>query len=188
MSFNSSKMLMMSGVLRRCYAEHSRHDSASEMPGFLTSRLGLPPDDVREPSSDLHRLQSRTPGPETTASADVCRYSLKKALARLFAPLNGCGVTPNQRPGQDHMTRQAERILTLESLLREERHRTHELTEELISARSTLEQLGEVQAELCVERETGRQLVQFLEEAERESAELHALKTLATVNQCWQHI
>jgi hypothetical protein len=86
------------------------------------------------------------------------------------------------------MTRQAERILTLESLLREERHRTHELTEELISARSTLEQLGEVQAELCVERETGRQLVQFLEEAERESAELHALKTLATVNQCWQHI
>jgi len=185
MSFNSSKMLMMSGVLRRCYAEHSRHYSASELPGHLTSRLGLPHDDVREPSPDLHQLQSRAPVPETTVSADVCRYFLKKALARLFAPLNGCEVTPNQRPEQDHTTRQAEQIRTLESLLREERDRTHELTEELMSARSTLMQLGEVQAELCVERETGRQLVQFLEAAERESAELHALKTLATEKQCW---
>ena len=86
------------------------------------------------------------------------------------------------------MTTQAERIHTLELLLREERERTHELTQELLNARSTLEQLGEVQADLCVERETGRQLVQFLEEAERESAELHALKTLATQKQCWQHI
>ena len=188
MSFNSSKMLMMSGVLRRCYAEHSRHHSASELPGHLTSRLGLPHDDVREPSPDLHRLQSRAPVPETTVSSGVCRYFLKKALARLFAPLNGCEVTPNQRPEQDHTTRQAEQIRTLESLLREERDRIHELTEELMSARSTLEQLGEVQAELCVERETGRQLVQFLEEAERESAELHALKTLASEKQCWQHI
>jgi hypothetical protein len=188
MNFNSSKMLMMSGVLRRCYVEDSRHHSASEMPGFLTSRLGLPPDDVREPSPDLHRLHSRTPGPKTTVSTDVCHYFLKKAWARLFAPLNGCEVMPNQRPEQDHTPRQAEQIRILESLLREERDRTHELTEELMSARSTLEQLGEVQAELCVERETGRQLVQFLEEAERESAELHALKTLATEKQCWQHI
>jgi hypothetical protein len=158
------------------------------MPGLLTSRLSLPHDDVREPSPDLFRLQSSTPVPETAVSAGVCRHSLKKTLARLFAPLNGGGVTRNQAPEQNHMTRQAERVRTLESLLREERDRTHELTKELMSAQSTLKQLGEVQVELCVERETGRQLVQFLEAAERESAELHALKTLATEKQSWQHI
>jgi len=41
------------------------------------------------------------------------------------------------------------------------------LTQELLTARSALKQMEELQAELEVERETGKLLVQFLEEAER---------------------
>jgi hypothetical protein len=181
MSPKPFQMMMMSGVLRHGTVERrfdqgqAQHHSTGEMRGFLTSLWGLPHDAIQKPSVELHRLQSRTPDLRSTVSAGVWQFSLKRSLARLFTPFNGVGGMPNQGPEQHHATKQSERIRTLESLLKAERERTHKLSKELMSARSTLKQLSDVRAELDVERETGKQLVQFLEAAERESAELRAL-------------
>jgi hypothetical protein len=180
MSPKPFQMMMMSGVLRHGTVERrfdqgqARHHSTGEMRGFLTSLWGLHHDAIQKPSVELHRLQSRTPDLRSTVSAGVWQFSLKKSLARLFAPFNGVGDTRNRGPEQHHASKQTERIRTLESLLNAERERILQLSRELMSARTTLKRLSEVQAELDVERETGRQLVQFLEAAERESAELRA--------------
>jgi hypothetical protein len=180
MSPNPFQMMMMSGVLRRNTVERrfdrgqTQHHSTGDMRGFLTSLWGLPHDAIQKPSVELHRLQSRTPDLRSPVSAGVWQFSLKKSLASLFAPFNGVGDMRNRGLEQPHASQQTERIRTLESLLKAERERIRQLSRELLSARATLKQLSEVQAELDVERETGRQLVQFLEAAERESAKLRA--------------
>lgn len=178
MSPNPFQMMMMSGVLRhgtverRFDKEQARHYRAREMAGVLTSLRGLTHE---KPSRDLHRLQSRNPVQRTMVSAGVGQFSLKKSFGRLFARFNRLEGMPNQGPEQHHATKQSERIRTLESLLKAEREQIHTLSKELLSARSTLKQLSVVQAELHVERETGKQLVQFLEAAEQESAHLRIL-------------
>ncbi len=65
-----------------------------------------------------------------------------------------------------------------ESLLKAEQERTKQLRQELLTARSALKQMNDLQTELAVERETGQQLVQFLEEAEKEARKVPLLERL----------
>ena len=78
----------------------------------------------------------------------------------------------------NHSAIQAERSDSPESLLKAEQERTRQLKQELLTARSALKQMDELQSELAVERETGKQLVKFLEEAEREARKVPVLEQL----------
>jgi hypothetical protein len=66
------------------------------------------------------------------------------------------------------------RAQTLESLLKEEQARCQKQAEELALLRSQLRPIDELQADLVVEREAGRQLVQWLQEAEQRVADLQS--------------
>ena len=52
------------------------------------------------------------------------------------------------------------------------------MKQELLTVRSALKQMNDLQAELAVERETGKQLVKFLEEAEQEARKVPLLERL----------
>lgn len=52
------------------------------------------------------------------------------------------------------------------------------MKQELLTVRSALKQMNDLQAELAVERETGKQLVKFLEEAEQEARKVPILEQL----------
>ena len=73
---------------------------------------------------------------------------------------------------------QPERSDTTECLLKAEQERTRQLRQELLTVRSALKQMDDLQAELAVERETGKQLVKFLEEAEQEAWKVPILEQL----------
>jgi len=78
----------------------------------------------------------------------------------------------------NHPAIRIERSDPSESLLKAEQERTRQLKQELLTVRSALKQMDELQSELAVERETGRQLVKFLEEAEREARKVPVLEQL----------
>jgi DNA repair exonuclease SbcCD ATPase subunit len=75
-----------------------------------------------------------------------------------------------------HLVIQPERSDASESLLKAEQERTRQLKQELLTVRSALKQMNDLQAELAVERETGKQLVKFLEEAEQEARKVPILE------------
>lgn len=52
------------------------------------------------------------------------------------------------------------------------------MTQELLTVRSALKQMNDLQVDLAVERETGKQLVKFLEEAEQEARKVPVLEQL----------
>ncbi|HKP00718.1 MAG TPA: hypothetical protein VJU02_03705 [Nitrospiraceae bacterium] len=52
------------------------------------------------------------------------------------------------------------------------------MKQELLTIRSALKQMNDLQAELAVERESGKQLVKFLEEAEQEARKVPILEQL----------
>lgn len=52
------------------------------------------------------------------------------------------------------------------------------MRQELLTVRSALKQMDDIQAELAVERETGKQLVKFLEDAEQEARKVPILEQL----------
>jgi aminoglycoside phosphotransferase len=78
----------------------------------------------------------------------------------------------------NHLAIPPERSDAPESLLKAEQERTRQLRQELLSVRSALKQMDDLQAELAVERETGKQLVKFLEEAEQEARKVPILEQL----------
>ena len=79
---------------------------------------------------------------------------------------------------QNHLAIQPEQSDAPESLLKAEQERTRQLRQELLTVHLALKQMNDLQAELAVERETGKQLVKFLEEAEQEARKVPILERL----------
>jgi predicted metal-binding protein len=74
---------------------------------------------------------------------------------------------------QLQVVRLEERIKTLESLLKTEKILSQAQRDELIKLRAQSTRVGELEADLAAERESGKQLVQWLLEAEQELVRIH---------------
>ncbi|MGH7183464.1 MAG: hypothetical protein ACREJN_16010 [Nitrospiraceae bacterium] len=88
---------------------------------------------------------------------------------------------------QNHLAIPPERTDTPESLLEAAQEQTRQLRQELLTIRSTLKQMDGLQAELAVEREAGKQLVKFLEEAEHEARKVPILEQLLRQREDGEH-
>jgi hypothetical protein len=145
-----------------------RHQSLAATPTVLNNFLGLSfgTTETRRqpPDSQRTRLPARVPPPPP--SGGIVQFSLKNFLVQLLAT-DSREVRAQPNSLHNHLSIHAEGGGALEFELKTERERTRQLTQELLAARSALKQMEELQAELEVERETGKLLVQFLEEAER---------------------
>lgn len=156
-----------------------RHRSLTAAPKVLNSFLGLSfgATETSRQSPDSQRTRLPLSVPPSPPLAGIVHFSLKKFVAQLLsADSREVRAQPNGL--HDHLSIHAERGGALESLLKTERERTRQLTQELLTARSALKQVEELQSDLEVERETGKLLVQFLEDAEREARKVPVLEQL----------
>jgi len=137
-------------------------------------------------SPDSHRAKlSPSTSPLSHSSAIICS-ALKKFVAQFFSADSPKGqAQPNSL--KNHLAIPPERSETPESLLEAEQEQTRQLRQELLTIRSALKQLDSVQAELAVERETGKQLVKFLEEAEQEARKVPILEQLLRQREDGEH-
>lgn len=133
-----------------------------------TGTLSQPP--------DSHKTELPASTPSSSPSSGTVCSALKKFVARLFSADHPESQAQTNSPLQPLV--QAEQSDTPESLLKTEQERTKQLRQELLTARTALKQMDDLQMELAVERETGQQLVQFLEEAEKEARKVPLLERL----------
>ena len=154
-----------------------RHRSLTAAPKVLNSFLGLSfgATETSRQSPDSQRTRLPLSVPPSLPLAGIVHFSLKKFVAQLLSA-DSREVLAQPNGLHDHLSIHAERGGALESLLKTERERTRQLTQELLTARSALKQMDELQSDLEVERETGRLLVQFLEDAEREARKVPVLE------------
>ena len=148
-----------------------RHRSLTATPTVLNNFLGLSFGATatlrRPPDSPRTRLPVLVPLPPATVG--IVRFSLKKFVVQLVQRLAADHREVRAQPNglHTHRSTHTEGSGALDSQLKAERERTRQLMQELLTARSALKQMEEIRADLEVERETGRLLVQFLEDAER---------------------
>ena len=140
--------------------------------GLSFGATGTPPQ-----SADSHGSGLPVSTSSPSHSPGIVRSALKKFVAQLFsADRQEIQAQPESPPS--HLATQPERSDAPESLLKAEQERTRQLKQELLTVRSALKQMNDLQAELAVERETGKQLVKFLEEAEQEARKVPILEQL----------
>ncbi|WP_455388957.1 hypothetical protein [Petrachloros mirabilis] len=101
------------------------------------------------------------------------RFSLKTILAQ-FGLLYPTAQRPRHelRAEQDSKGRLEGRIQALESLLKAEQAHSRIQREELAKLRFQVKRLEELQTDLTIERESGKLLVQWLQEAEQKLADV----------------
>jgi hypothetical protein len=128
-------------------------------------------------SPDSHRTRLLASASSSSPSSGIVRSALKKFVAQFFAP-GSQEVQAQPNSLHNHYEIQPEPSDTPECLLKAEQERTRQLRQELLTVRSALKQMDDLQAELAVERETGKQLVKFLEEAEQEAWKVPILEQL----------
>ena len=129
--------------------------------------------------ADSHRSGLSPSVSPSSHSPGIVRSALKRFVTQFFsADGQEIQAQPNNFPS--HLAIQPERRdeYESESLLQAEQERTRQLTQELLTVRSALKQMNDLQADLAVERETGKQLVKFLEEAEQEARKVPVLEQL----------
>jgi len=156
-----------------------RHRSLTSTPKMLDSFLGVSfgATGTLPQSSDSHSARLPVSASPSSPSSGSVRSALKKLVAQFFSTESQeVQVQPNSL--HNHLATQPEQSDTPESLLKVEQERTRQLRQELLTARSALKQMDDLQAELAVERETGKQLVKFLEEAEQEARKVPVLEQL----------
>lgn len=148
-----------------------RHRSLAATPTVLNNFLGLSFDAAETPCQppDSHRIRPPVLVPSPPPSSGIVHFSLKKLMVQLVQLLAADNREVRAKPNGLHnqLSIHPEEGGTLEFQLKTERERTRQLTQELLTARSALKQMEELRADLEVERETGKLLVQFLEDAER---------------------
>jgi hypothetical protein len=120
---------------------------------------------------DSHGARPSAPSP------GFLRSALKKFVAQ-FSSEDRPKVQAPPNSLHNHLPTPLEQGDTPESLLKTEQERTRLLRQELLTVRSALKQMDDLQTELAVEREAGKQLVKFLEEAEREARKVPILEQL----------
>jgi hypothetical protein len=171
------KMMMESGVLRPGDMAIRRGPGGlplyaiGELPDFLNHSLDV----LFGPQSDgiyatrPQEAKRPTAGGWSSARPDDSTSSLKTMMVRLG--LRHEHNEPSQPPQPNPTATLEKRVQTLEFLLKEEHARCEKQVEELAILRSQLKSIDELKADLAIEREAGKQLVQWLQEAERQLAE-----------------
>lgn len=115
--------------------------------------------------------QAVKPTPSRPATS---RFSLKAMLIWLgLMDQRKCGADPGPPSPQRMITRLEARIQKLESLLKAEQTLCQTQREELNRLRTQANRIDVLEADLTIERESGAQLVQWLQEAEQELADVH---------------
>jgi len=151
---------------------------------FLGVSFGTTGTSPQSPNS--HRAKLPVSTSPSLPSSGIIRSALKKFVAQFFsADSQKVQAQPNSL--QNHLAIPTERSDTPESLLEAEQEQTRQLRQELLTIRSTLKQMDGLQAELAVERETGKQLVKFLEEAEHEARKVPVLEQLLRQREGGEH-
>jgi hypothetical protein len=174
------KMMMESGVLRPGDIAIRRGPGGlplyaiGELPDFLNHSLDV----LFGPHSDgpcaTRPQEAKRPTARERSSArlDDSTSSLKTMMVRLGLFHEDTKPSMSRQPPLPNPTATLEkRVQILESLLKEEHARCEKQVEELAILRFQLKSIDELQADLTIEREAGKQLVQWLQEAERKLAE-----------------
>lgn len=180
MSSMDYKMMMESGVLRPGDMAIRRGPGGlplyaiGELPDFLNHSLDVLFGPQSDGSCAMRPQEAKRPtaGGRSSARPDDSTSSLKSMMVRLGLRHEDSKPSMPKQPRQPNPTATLEkRVQTLESLLIEEHARCEKQVEELAILRSQLKSIDELQADLAIEREAGKQLVQWLQEAERKMAE-----------------
>ena len=183
MSLMAFKMMMHSGVLRPGdRAVRRGHEgvplyATSQLPVILNHSLDVlygsesNGDCVQSP----HEAKRPAAGGRSSARPEPAPLSLKTLVMRLgLLRNNGKPPMPQSPPLPNPTATLEKRVETLESLLKEGQARCQKQAEELALLRSQLKPIDELQADLVIEREAGRQLVQWLQEAEQQLADIQS--------------
>ena len=128
-------------------------------------------------SPEAHRARLSVSTAPSSPQAGIVRSILKKFVAQFFSG-DSQDIQPQPNSLHNYVAIQPESSDTAESLVNAEQERTRKLRQELLTVRTALKQIDVLQSELAVERETGKQLVKFLEEAEREARKVPVLEEL----------
>ena len=126
-------------------------------------------------STDSHRSGLPASTSPSSQSPGIVRSALKKFAAQ-FLSSNRQETHAHPNSPYSPLANQPER--SDGPLLTAEQEQTRQLKQELLTIRSALKQMNDLQAELAVERESGKQLVKFLEEAEQEARKVPILEQL----------
>lgn len=118
----------------------------------------------------ISRPQAVKPTPSQPAAS---RFSLKAMLIRIgLLDETKSGADPGSPSPQRMITRLEARIQRLESLLKAEQTLCQAQREELNKLRAQAKRIDVLEADLAIERESGAQLVHWLQETEQELADV----------------
>jgi hypothetical protein len=183
MSMMAFKMMMQSGVLRP--GDRAVRRGPGGVPLYATSQLPV----ILNHSLDLlfgsesngdcaqspHEAKRPAAGGRSSARPEPAPFSLKTLVIRLgLLRKNGKPPLPQSPPLPNPMATLEKRVEILESLLKEGHARCQKQAEELALLRALLKPIDELQADLVIEREAGKQLVQWLQEAEQQLADIQS--------------
>lgn len=183
MSLMAFKMMMQSGVLRPGDMAVRRGlgglplDATSQLPEFLNHSLDVMfgPQSNGNCAKSPHEAKRPAAGGRSSARPEPLPFSLKTIVTRLGLLREDRKTPMPELPTLPNPTAILEkRVQILESLLKAEHARCQKQAEELAILRSQLKSIDELQADLVIERETGRQLVQWLQEAEQQLADVQS--------------
>lgn len=168
------KMMMESGVLRPGDMAIRRGPgglplyATGELPEFLNHSLDVLFGSQPGENCTSNRYEENRPAARSEASPS----SFKAVMMRLGL-LHEDNKLPlsKQPPLPNPMVSLERKLQTLELLLKEEQARSQKQTEELGILRSQLKSIDGLQADLAIERESSKQLVEWLQEAERQLAD-----------------
>jgi hypothetical protein len=181
MSLMAFKLMMQSGVLRPGdMAVRRGHGGMplyanSQLPEFLNQSLDMlfDPHMNGNCAKNPHEAKRPAAGGRSCTRPEPSPFSLKTILIRLGLLREASKPPMPESPPLPNPTVTLEkRVEILESLLKTGHARCQKQVEELTVLRSQLKPFDELQADLVIEREAGRQLVQWLQEAEQQLADV----------------
>jgi hypothetical protein len=181
MSLMAFKMMMQSGVLRPGdRAVRRGHEgvslyATSQLPDFPNHSLDvlLGSESNGDCAQSPHEAKRPSAGGRSSARPKPAPFSLKTLVIRLgLLRENGKPPMSQSAPLPNPTAALEKKVEILESLLKEGHARCQKQAEELALLRSQLKPIDELQADLVIEREAGRQLVQWLQEAEQQLADI----------------
>jgi hypothetical protein len=179
MSLMAFKMMMQSGVLRPGDVAIRRGpgglplDATSQLPEFLNYSLDVLFGSESNGNCAKSPQEAKRPaaGGRSSARPEPAPFSLKTIMIWLgLLREDGKPPMPKTPSLKDPTATLEKRVEILESLLKEEHARCQKQAEELGILRSQMKPIDELQADLAIEREAGKQLVQWLQEAEQQLA------------------
>jgi hypothetical protein len=181
MSLMDFKMMMQSGVLRPGDIAIRRGpgglplDANNQLPEFLNYSLDVlfGSESNGNCAKSPYVAKRHAAGGRSSVRPEPLPFSLKTIVARLGLFREDSKPPMPKSPSRQNPTATLEkRVEILESLLKTEHARCQKQVEELAILRSQMKPIDELQADLVIEREAGRQLVQWLRETEQQLADV----------------